>query len=332
LKKLITVFLFSVLLSSWGKAQINLVPNPGFEDTLRCTTGAGNQFQGYVKNWMGTNVQYITDACGYQYGYNQPANTWGWQWPLDGNAYTGIYTLFLDSFAANTNKRNYIYVPLTDSLRAGKNYFVSIHVSLANNCMYSCSDFGAYFSSTAPTLTGYTLPYTPQVQNDPVAQPLNDTTHWLEIKGRYAAAGGESYLTLGNFTPDSVAHTSYMHGQANHLYDWRFAFYYIDKVLVTLDTTGVMGIQDQKANSLPTVEFSPNPSDGHLQVNYDLKGETQATFELLDLSGKVVRSFALNPYKTRMELDVTTLNAGMYFSQVTSKGTRVPAGKLVLVK
>jgi OOP family OmpA-OmpF porin len=262
LKKLIYISFLSLLLSTWGIAQVNLVPNPGFEDTLGCVS-AINQFQGYVAKWMGMTPSYFNDSCpSVQTGI--PDNIWGYQYPHSGRAYAGVHTFSMATFVSDMNKRDYIYVPLTDSLQGGKLYTVSFFVNLANNCEYACKNIGAWFSPVAPNLNGNLLRVTPQVDN--FYPPLTDTLGWTQLYFTLLAKGGERFMTIGNFHSDSLSSSTYLHPAVNNTYDWRNSFYYIDDVSVTLDTLDHVGIRNIPEPAATLTVF-PNPNSGQMTLD-----------------------------------------------------------------
>jgi hypothetical protein len=326
LKKLLYIAIFTLLLCKAGTSQTNLVSNPSFEDTLRCPYATG-LFTGFVKNWWGGNDQYFNDSCD-EVDLGVPDNLWGYQYARTGLAMAGMNTILLDSFASTTNVREYIYTILTDTLQAGKQYFVSFYLNASNKAEYACNNFGAYFSKTYLNLNHQVQNVTPQIANIPTRQ-LTDTANWMLIEGRFTASGGEKYMTLGNFTPDSLCHLTFMRTAPDNLYDWRLAFYYVDDVFVSLDTAGTMGISSYSSIH-SDVSIFPNPSKGIISVKYSLPNSNHATFDLLNACGQKISSLGLNLEKNQMELDETTLPNGIYFYQIIADGQRVAGGKMVI--
>jgi len=327
LKKLIYFSILSLLLSTRGTAQVNLVPNPGFEDTLGCVS-AINQFQGYVSKWMGNSPSYFNDSCpSVQTGI--PDNIWGYQFPHNGRAYAGIHTYSMATFVSDMNKRDYMYVPLTDSLRAGKTYAVSFYVNLANNCEYACNNIGAWFSPTAPNLNGSLLRVTPQLDN--LTQSLTDTLGWTKVNALVVAKGGERFMTIGNFRSDSVALYTYMHAAPNNTYNWLNSFYYIDDVSVTADTLDHVGIQTLP-EPVATLTVFPNPNNGQMTLNYALINIKEAHFELYDFCGKLINTYALDVNRYALTIDESNLSGGLYFYRMVLDGLKTSGGKIVIVK
>ncbi|HXC06006.1 MAG TPA: T9SS type A sorting domain-containing protein [Bacteroidia bacterium] len=330
MKNSIYILLFSLMCCTGLKAQVNLVPNPGFEDTLQCNHVV-NDFQGFVDKWWGLNVQYFNGYCNGPGAVGMPYNEWGFQWQMDsGLAYAGLCSIYLDSFAYTKNLRDYIWVPLKDSLKAGKTYFVSFWVNLANNSMYACNDIGAKFTTQIPLLD-HTLLSGPQIQNNPTLNPLTDTAFWTCVKGRFIASGGEKYIILGNFMSDSLSHIQYMHATPNLTYDWRESFYYIDNVFVGLDSNTVMGITENNTVSV-SVRLFPNPNNGNMQVNYELGTHERTVLDLYDVCGKLLRSYALDPNRAELSISEGDLNQGLYFYKVHTSASLLASGKFAIVK
>jgi gliding motility-associated-like protein len=179
------------------QAQVNLVPNPGFDEFDNCPVTGGN-LMGYVKDWYTakpTPDYYNQCATG---DVGAPNNFYGFQFPKSGVAYMGAGT-----YSAN----NHISVPLEmfqvrlkEKLMAGKKYCVSFFVSPAEGTGYYFDCFDAYFSKTASIYPGNIMDGTqvPQITNVP-GNIISDISNWSEITGSFIAEGDEEYLTLGCF-------------------------------------------------------------------------------------------------------------------------------------
>lgn len=209
-----------------ANAQINLVPNPSFEDTLSCVI-TPPQF--YAKIWD----QY--QSCDY---YNNimhphcfgsqtiPSNSIGFQYPRTGNAYSGFAT-----FANNaSNYREWLQIKLSDSLIAGKTYCINFYYSCAENSKYATDKLGAYVSANGVNLTALSfIQYNPQIFT-PNGTTLNNMTSWNQVSGSFTATGGEKYITLGNFFDDLTTNKSTLSPPVASAY----SYYYIDDVSILL--------------------------------------------------------------------------------------------------
>jgi hypothetical protein len=222
-------------------AQVNLVPNPGFETFTTCPVGF-SQYNGYVGSWTDPSAaspDYM-NACANPFPAGVPKNGTGWQQPHGGTAYSGCYT------TAGTY-REYIQVQLSSPLVAGTSYLFKMYVVLHNKSQWATDDIGAYFSVVAPTSTGTGfLPGSPlpQVGNAP-GNVITDTVNWQLISGTFTAAGGERYLTIGHLKPDALS----TYQQVS--FGSQGAYYYIDDVSVV-------------ANNLLPVELLDFSAEAHV--------------------------------------------------------------------
>lgn len=220
----------------------NLVPNPGFELYSNCPTGS-SQF-GVVTDWLnptlGTPDYFNACAGAGGGGVGVPGNFAGYCPAHGGNGYAGGWMLNdQDPYGTGPNAipyREYIQVPLLSPLQAGQTYTVSFYVCLASN-VSNCGldNLGAYLSVGKIGDSVYNndinggLPVTPQVRN-PAGIYITSFTNWTLIQGTYVAAGGESYLTLGNFYDD--AHSPVMPVGGFPPPGTNVSYYYFDDVSV----------------------------------------------------------------------------------------------------
>ena len=197
----------------------NLVPNPSFEEYDNCpdTTHQGSwhtpsgteiaydssyyySWVNTVKYWEGANTctpEYYN--CGYKRNKYKPRT---------GTACIWVGGVVNIPDKPPINRANYIstyaQVELTESLIAGEEYCVSMHVlnSHYNGYLgtfnFAIAAFGFYFSEQAlyaNNVIAFTVK--PQVENSDLNM-LTDST-WTIIGGSFIAQGGEKYLTIGVF-------------------------------------------------------------------------------------------------------------------------------------
>jgi hypothetical protein len=277
MKKLFLLFLL-ILKNHPSEAQMNLVNNPSFEDTLNCDS---IHFIHASYPWfMPTNC-----TPDYYYGLNPTCgnsalqNPSGFQMPYEGIAYVGIF------LTDGANTRDYICSALLNTLISGKQYYLEFFVSRANLFALATDDIGAYISQQIPINSGCSfLPYQPQVEN-PQGNILTDSLNWTKISGIFTAQGGENYLTIGNFkdsTNTTIIDADSGNGEYNN------AYYYIDKVsLIPLDS--LQGINDvnnfgKSINVFPTF-FTKGAT---FQVNSNISQD--CNFELFSIDGRKVLS------------------------------------------
>ncbi|MBK9104541.1 MAG: hypothetical protein IPL92_08215 [Saprospiraceae bacterium] len=175
----------------------NLAPNYSFETIIACPSTFGGIGATIATPWiaptMGTPDIFNECAIGLvgvptNFFGNQPANT--------GIGYAGFYC----KLPAN-EYREYLQAPLLQPLIAGTWYYVSFYVSPAE---YGCAveHIGAYFSVTAPASNITTaLNLNPQIESNQGF--LADYDNWTLVSGCFQAAGGEAFVTIGNFNSDS---------------------------------------------------------------------------------------------------------------------------------
>jgi gliding motility-associated-like protein len=187
-------------------AQVNLVPNPSFENYTSCPTWSSqiNYAYPWVMPSLGTSDFYNSCSIGI---VGVPLNTFGYQKARTGVAYAGGQM--------TSGYREYITSPLNMRLLKDKYYCIEFYVNLADASSTFISDsvsIGIYISNDSVyNSTIGILPYTPQIYNS-ISQNINDSINWTKISGVYQALGGESYITIGNFFVDEFF------GAANYYY------------------------------------------------------------------------------------------------------------------
>jgi gliding motility-associated-like protein len=207
-------------------AQINLVHNYSFEDTLNCPA-AGGQIH-YASGWLNPSNS-LGSTPDY---YNSCSNTFfvpshfgDFQNAVTGIAYAGFYA-FQGLFP---NNYEYIQTQLLDSLKKDMTYCVSFYLSLSESSGYYTNDIGLYFSDSVVTTSSNIILVTPQLINTTTI--LSDKESWMKLSWQYIATGGERFITIGNFSNTSVS-TALNTGGAP------FSYYMIDNVYVgSCDTT-----------------------------------------------------------------------------------------------
>ena len=216
-KRAIALFVF-ILFYFKNTAQINLIPNPSFEN-LNIPINSCNQYTN-LTNWyqaffspdlFNSSSVFSCSMCG---GY-APSNSTGYQNPKTGNAYVGIINRSFFQSTGNpvfTNVSEFLGVKLTSVLKINHIYDFSLYYSLADCSGYINNQLSAYFSANQFTLNTATFnPLSqawydtninyikPQVNNDTTQYLSQDTLNWQPLQGCFIANGGEEYLTIGNF-------------------------------------------------------------------------------------------------------------------------------------
>ncbi|MGB1243175.1 MAG: hypothetical protein ACPG49_11680, partial [Chitinophagales bacterium] len=156
------LFLVLFFIQTSLQAQINLVPNPSFEDTIACPSGL-SFLSTTAETWNEIGLPNHFHSCVEDGGgAGVPDNTFGAQSSLTGNAYAG-FTAYTTSIPS---QRDYVTVELDNPLQPDTEYCVSFYVSLADLSYFAVENIGAYFSETAvPNNSGLPLGFIPQVEN-----------------------------------------------------------------------------------------------------------------------------------------------------------------------
>jgi hypothetical protein len=294
----------------------NLVPNPSFEDTVNCPTYISQLHN--ARHWFSptSNTPDYFNACFDDWvnaSPDVPVNAWGTQNAHFGNAYAGFATYY-----SAPNGREYIATQLTDTLKSGKRYCFEFFVSLSDSSVNGTNNLALYFSETNDTTTGFfghNLAYTPAWES---ASIIVDTQIWTPIRGSFIAQGGEKYMFIGVFKPDSLLGLDTL--RYNGLY--KLAYYYIDDVAVwNCDTAPVV---------YSNFTLFPNPSNGQ----FNITGNFPAGSELIvyDILGQIWCNPIALPEGNNNVPVFLNLAQGAYFYKIHSNGVLLDEGRIVIVK
>jgi gliding motility-associated-like protein len=219
-----------VLFASIGFSQ-NLVPNPSFEIFTFCptmfNTGQPLQCVPWISATPGTSDYF--NACAPENppmnSVNVPNNFIGQQAAHTGVAYAGGFHQYIFPY------REYLQAPLLQPLVAGEYYYFSMFVSLADFGTCGIEHLGAYFSVTPPPPNGVLwLNVTPQVESQ--IGYVSNYDGWTLIDGCFFAAGGEAYITIGNFNNDTETMGDPLCTGGNE----QITYYYVDDVSLSVTT------------------------------------------------------------------------------------------------
>lgn len=226
------------------------MPNGSFEEYWECPTNGtlpgDPQFE-KCKYWFipteGT-PDYFNSCAGQMSSVDVPNNIFGYQMPLDGQAYSGFNLLYVDFYNVRPEYREYIQAKLNYPLQNGQEYYLEFFVNKSDIYGLAIDRIGAYFSSYPITKNDAgVLSINPQVSN-PRHRIITDTMNWTKISGTFLAMGGEHYITIGNFYTLEETDTLIFNP------DWPddYAHYYID---------GITLVEVESKIKIPNV-FTPN--------------------------------------------------------------------------
>jgi hypothetical protein len=297
----------------------NLVPNPSFETYSSCPIGP-NQV-GLATPWLDPTLgsSDFFNACSTNPWVDVPNNfngMGGFQYAKTGNGYLGF-------FAYAQFSREYIQVPLIDSLSSGVIYRVEFYVNLGNIEKYAIDVIGAYLSPTAITgPSGSTLLYTPQVAS-PTGVFLSDTLNWMQITGTFTAVGGEKYLTIGNFKDDVSTNKIIVNPTGK---DSAFSYYFVDDVQVYPDSV-TSAIQFQKDKS---ISVYPNPAKDQLFISVSDENIKTVFVEITDITGKLIYSseISIDNFVGRLNFNIEN---GIYLGRITDSNAKKQSVQKIVI-
>ena len=212
-----------------------MVQNGGFEDFVSCPVKMSNLNRD-AEHWsaptLGT-TDYFNECSRTKLGV--PMNFKGKQEPYEGAAYAGLY-LF-----APQDYREYIQVPLTQTLEKGSRYRLTLVLSLSEKSDGAVMDMGAVFSDKPLSVhTKRALSHgelssataqTTHIKQFPVNGYYEDRRNWMELTFDMVAKGFENHLILGNFKSNSG--TNYIGDKKASKREEGYSYYYLDDISLT---------------------------------------------------------------------------------------------------
>jgi hypothetical protein len=116
---------------------------------------------------------------------------------------------------------------------------------------------------------------------------------------------------------------------------WRVAIYDVNNPSDSVFADIVWIIQGVSVAELSKddVQFSvyPNPVADNLNVSYNIDGDfTRGSIELYDVVGKQVSTQALTASSAKLQLDVSELNAGVYFYTIKVDGQALKTERVII--
>ena len=283
---------FSFLLVSTLSFGQNLVPDPGFEDTISMYCGIFSQsnFNNSINDWYDPTAgspdlfsRMINQSCwNFQQSstYPGPICLKGPQLPRGGNVMAGLFCYTISGF----NQREYIQVQLTTPLAINDTFIVSFYASLADNTERSINTLAAYLSVN-PLTTGNDQPLavTPQVISNFY---IADTMLWTKVSDTIIATAAFKYLTIGNFNDDNSTGTQLNPGGGNGPGCYG-AYYFIDDVSVINLQAKINGVSDDEKTVGDLMVFA---SENLIQSSFSAYRSGTADVYISDMLGRTVFS------------------------------------------
>ncbi|CAN5479315.1 hypothetical protein BH11BAC1_BH11BAC1_23760 [soil metagenome] len=278
-----------------GFAQ-NLVPNGSFEDTIACPNGLTqiSRATGWSSYRESPDYFNYCDSVGFG-NAGVPENSWGYQYPRTGNAYSGIGTFNI----SYSNLREYMGIQLIEPLEIGKCYKISFYAVRAKSTQpyinIAANKIGVRFlnisfSNVLPEpIVNYADVYSDSV--------IVDTVNWVQISGSFIADSAYRYLSLGNFFNDSLTDkVAY-----DTLSQW--AYYFVDDISVLEDTCS----QELFNTVFPQFSIFPNPAFDRIIIS----GNGIQNISISDILGRKWL-FKADAYASSNEISLGNLSTGVY--------------------
>lgn len=254
-------------------AQVNLVPNPSFEDYNDCPVGISGFSYGddlYADDWYsagaGTSDYFHACAGPGSWVYvpdnlftdDQPAHT--------GEAYGGFWVDLYDN--NSFLYREYVQAELLEPLTAGECYYVEFWSAPATTSDFFGSThattdaIGAYlgFEKQGSPAFSEVLDAIPQIDNNATGNYIDPPGVWTRVSGFYTATGGEDWIVVGNFHgDDEVECVPYTGGDPDIT---PLVYLFVDDVLVT--PVDSMAYLPDTISCNPVTLYAPSGADSYL--------------------------------------------------------------------
>jgi len=305
----------------------NLIFNPSFEEHYDCPFG-GSQLN-RVKFWYdipGISTTDYFNSCDLDSVVSTPENIFGYQNPLTGNAYIGIYC---SAFPNYNDIREYPYAILKDTLVTSLDYYISLNISLAEKSTHAVSHIGFLLAKDIDSINyiGNVINEQPNFES---VEPLKDSHGWTRISSKVKAVGGETTLILGTFHTDSTAGLTIVQSG-----NFTMAYYYIDDVCVSLnpadcgiDTSTVSVIDVIKPKS--SFSVFPNPAKDRVTLMYLIGDNQNLNVEITNTLGQVMeQNISLSEWGLH-EINTSNLQGGVYFIKLLQNDRLILTHKLIV--
>lgn len=300
--------LFCFLIVGFIANAQNLVPNPSFEEYIDCPFSTA-ELENQVIDWVSWSESpdffhvCSNDIDGFA---GVPANAWGYQEPLTGDAYAGFFN-FTDLVE---NGREYIATQLLQPVSIGETYFVVFHVSLNDGGSkeeFKCATnhIGLrFFKDPEYTMQ---LPLVPDnFAHVESLEIIDETEDWVSIQGTFIADDNYNWLCIGNFYSDENTEVLPLNNMGNC-----WSIYYIDNVCVasvTEDCDELLSIQYPSFQK--SYNVYPNPVTD--KIGIEDPEASISSLKVINLEGKCV--LELNPSrKVLHQVNLSSFESGFYY-------------------
>ena len=298
--------------------QMNLVPNPSFEDTISCPTLGGEVSKAEFWYSLANTPDYL-NACCVLPNYNVPSNIFGFQNAHSGNAYMGLCTYSTVAFY-----REIIGAYLLAPLIVGQKYYVNFKVSTAYSpftasICAATSGLGILFStvdyiSTQPSINNYA-----QVYCDTI---ISDTVNWTTIKGSFIADSAYTFISIGNFFDDQHTDTICFGFFTGYV-----AYYYVDDVCISTDSLySEIWTSIPLSNKNKMISIFPNPVRNVVHIENIPFNATQ--IDIISINGKTEFTTLLK-HNNNLDINTSNFQEGLYIAILRKENEIITQKKFI---
>ncbi len=302
-------FLFTV--SSSSSDVDDDLANNTMKDSLYITNGiwSDKECQQYKRR------AYNFEAGGTGPNYADVTVSQAFQVFNDGDMAYSITTVFPDLASAGFSADQPIYV---DIHRFNTNTYTGEFTSADYTTVGSVNEFNV----GSADITGTTSPviYKTLRFADPVS--LTQGLYVVTIH----ALGGEYVFNAAMGSPDNKDRSGALLGDISSTSPSNFYPYGDVAPFIKLNLDANVGVKKTVANNFFVGQNQPNPFNTNSTVSYQLKEAGAVNFEVMDVTGKVVKSVNKGVQGAGMHaisLSAADFNAGVYFYTLTINGVKV---------
>lgn len=295
-------FILLFLLSETSSAQINLVPNPSFEDTIYCPYDISEILA--CANWLnfGNTPDYFNACSDFQ--AQLPNTVFGEQNANSGFAMAGLI-VYANPQLSSGIYREFIGCQLIQPLSIGQKYYLSLFINFTKDRPHraiASNHLGINFST---------------IQYDSCCPPLSinsavidldtiysDTVNWYKISGSFIADSQYVFLGIGNYFDNSNTDTIQIDSDTSQLS--LYSYYFIDDVCVSTDSLYNETWTETKKVESKVFKFFPNPTDRYLFCRGIDSGYNISVYNLF---GTLIYT---NQLLSDSDIDLISFPAGVY--------------------
>jgi hypothetical protein len=98
-----------------------------------------------------------------------------------------------------------------------------------------------------------------------------------------------------------------------------------------LKYTTIVGLNEDLTEK-SMLQIYPNPNNGTMSLSYDLGENEEGTFDISDLTGRIVFSEKIIGGKNILPINTSQLEAGVYFYQAIMGNKKIAGDRIVIIK